>query len=95
METIRISTQYYENYSHGSNSPHWKPKGTFEFMIKADADLIFYATDLKEILSNMVTAQSNDHEKFEYIDHEISFTEPFLLSTEEFENNVRNQFEAA
>ena len=43
----------------------------------------------------MVTAQSNDHEKFEYIDHEISFTEPFLLSTEEFENNVRKQFEAA
>ena len=26
MATLRITTQYYENYS-DSQTPHWKPKG--------------------------------------------------------------------
>ena len=46
--TIRITTQYYENYG-DSTSPHWKPKGGFEFMIKADADFVMYVPNLKAV----------------------------------------------
>jgi hypothetical protein len=90
--TIRITTQYYENYG-DSTSPHWKPKGGFEFMIKADADFVMYVPNLKAVLADMVANESNSHEKFEYIDHEVLFTEPFQLSTEDFENRVRAQYE--
>ncbi len=33
MATLRIFTQYYENYS-DSQTPHWKPKGGQTFIIK-------------------------------------------------------------
>jgi hypothetical protein len=92
--TIRITTQYYENYG-DSIKPYWKPKGGFEFIIKADADLIMYVPDLKTVLSQMVAEESNTHEKFEYIDHDVIFTEPFQLSTEKFESLVKEQFQNA
>ena len=84
--TIRISAQYYENYS-DTDTPYWKPKGWHEFTIKADADTIFYTYDsnLKEILSKMVADESDSHNKYEYIDHEVIFFEPTELSNDKFE----------
>ena len=84
--TIRISAQYYENYS-DTDTPYWKPKGGYEFTIKADADTIFYTYDsnLKEILSKMVADESDSHNKYEYIDHEVIFFEPTELSNDKFE----------
>ena len=84
--TIRISAQYYENYS-DTDTPYWKPKGGHEFTIKADADTIFYTYDsnLKEILSKMVADESDSHNKYEYIDHEVIFFEPTELSNDKFE----------
>ena len=97
--TIRITAQYYENYAIGPNgpegTPYWKPKGGHEFIVKADSDIVMYADDLKEILIEMVAAQSNDYEKFEYIDHDVQFSEPTLLSTEDFISKVRKQFQSA
>jgi len=97
--TIRITAQYYENYAIGPNglegAPYWKPKGGHEFIIKADSDVVIYADDLKEILIEMVAAQSNDYEKFEYIDHDVQFSEPTLLSTEDFISKVQKQFNLA
>ena len=97
--TIRITAQYYENYAIGPNgpegTPHWKPKGGHEFIVKADSDIVMYADDLKEILIEMVAAQSNDYEKFEYIDHDVQFSEPTLLSTEDFISKVQKQFNLA
>jgi len=94
--TIRITAQYYENYAIGPNglegAPYWKPKGGHEFIIKADSDVVIYADDLKEILIEMVAAQSNDYEKFEYIDHDVQFSEPTILSTEDFISKVQKQF---
>ncbi len=84
--TIRISAQYYENYS-DTDTPYWKPKGGHEFTIKADADTIFYTYDsnLKEILSKMVADESDSHNKYEYIDHEVIFFEATELSNDKFE----------
>jgi len=97
--TIRITAQFYENYAIGPNglegTPYWKPKGGHEFIIKADSDMVMYADDLKEILIEMVAAQSNDYEKFEYIDHDVQFSEPTLLSTEDFISKVQKQFNLA
>jgi hypothetical protein len=84
--TIRISAQYYENYS-DTDTPYWKPKGGHEFTIKADADTIFYTYDsnLKEVLSKMVADESDSHNKYEYIDHEVIFFEATELSNDKFE----------
>jgi hypothetical protein len=97
--TIRITAQFYENYAIGPNgpegTPHWKAKGGHEFIIKADSDLVMYAPNLKDILTEMVADQSNQYERFEYIDHEVQFSEPSELSAEIFLTKVRNQFENA
>jgi hypothetical protein len=42
-----------------------------------------------------VADQSNQYERFEYIDHEMVFSEPSELSAEIFLTKVRNQFENA
>lgn len=97
--TIRITAQYYENYAIGPNgpegTPHWKPKGGHEFTVKVDSDVAMYALNLKGILKDMVADQSNRYERFEYIDHEMIFSEPTELSAEIFSTKVRNQFENA
>jgi hypothetical protein len=97
--TIRITAQFHENYNIGPNgpegTPYWKPKGTHEFILKADSDLVTYAPNLKDILIEMVSDQSNQYEKFEYIDHEVQFFKPSELSAELFLTKVRNQFENA
>ena len=84
--TIRITAQYYENYS-DTDTPYWKPKGGQEFTIKADADTIFYTydSDLKEILSKMVADESDSHNKYEYLGHEVKFFEATELSNDKFE----------
>ena len=97
--TIRITAQFYENYAIGHNgptgAPYWKAKGGHEFILKVDSDLAMYAPNLKDILSDMVADQSNQYERFEYIDHEMVFSEPTELSAEIFSTKVRNQFENA
>lgn len=97
--TIRITAQFYENYAIGPNglegAPYWKPKGGHEFIIKANSYDVMYAHNLTEILTEMVAEQSNDYEKFEYIDHEVIFSEPTELSAEVFESKVNEQFENA
>ena len=94
--TIRITAQYYENYAIGPNgpegTPHWKPKGSHEFIIKTESDIVMYAPNLKDILIQMVAEQSNDYEKFEYIEHNVQFSEPTELSAYAFLTKVRKQF---
>jgi hypothetical protein len=97
--TIRITAQFYENYAIGPNgpegAPHWKPKGGHEFILRVDSDTVMYAPNLKDILTEMVADQSNQYEKFEYIEHEVQFSAPSELSAEIFLTKVRNQFENA
>jgi len=71
---IRVTAQYYENYS-DSKVPHWKAKGGREFVVEGvDADFQYYDADLaKEVLVEMVAKHSDSHYKYEYIAHEVIY----------------------
>jgi hypothetical protein len=81
INKILVHTQYYENYGFHEGNFHWKKKGGHTFQIEMDADLLMY-TDPAEVFSKMVECQSNDLERFKYIDHEIQFQSPTLLGTQ-------------
>ena len=82
---VRITAQYYENYG-SSESPYWKPKGGQEFSLRADSDSFFYCTEeCVKAIKKMLAARSNDHVRYEYLEHEVVFDEPKAMSTEEFE----------
>ena len=80
MCTIQVTAQYYENYS-DSNIPYWKPKGgvDFHFPLDADVALYVYNEDLVRAITKMVEEQSNEHCRYEYIDHEIKFSKPVVV----------------
>jgi hypothetical protein len=75
---INVTTQRYENYGFHEGRVHWKPKGKLVFAIEeVDVDLVAYA-DKKQVIAaiqKQLDAQSNDLEKFEYIDHDFVFSE--------------------
>jgi hypothetical protein len=80
MISILVSAQYYENYS-DSQTPYWKPKGGVDFSFPIDSDLVMYAykEELREALIKMVEEQSNEHSRYEYIDHEVKFAAPIVV----------------
>ena len=92
MATLRITTQYYENYS-DSQTPHWKPKGGQTFIIKdVLGDMVTYCDDLKEVCSNLISAKSNEHFRYEYKDHEVDFIGNEEISVAELTKEIRAQF---
>jgi len=92
MATLRITTQYYENYS-DSQTPHWKPKGSQTFIIKDIlGDMIMYCDNLKEVCSNLISAKSNEHFKYDYLEHTVDFIEDEEISVAELTKEVRDQF---
>ena len=92
MATLRITTQYYENYS-DTQSPHWKPKGGQTFIIKdIEGDMIMYCDNLTEVCTNLISAKTNDHVKYEYRDHEVDFIGDEEISVAELTKEVRDQF---
>ena len=92
MATLRITTQYYENYS-DSQTPHWKPKGSQTFIIKdIEGDMIMYCDNLTEVCSNLISAKSNEHFKYEYLNHEVDFIGAEEISVAELTKEIRAQF---
>jgi len=82
---VRITAQYYENYG-SSESPYWKPKGGQEFSPRADSDSFFYCSEeCVKAIKMMLAARSNDHVRYEYLEHDLVFEEPRVLSSEDFE----------
>ena len=89
--TVIVSTQFYENYNvsadgfntNGDGKPSWKPKMGHEFTIEMDSDLLMYCDNIEEIFSHMVSKHNSEAEKFEYRSHEIKFSEPTKLGTQE------------
>ena len=87
---VIITTQLYENYNVsedgfntcGNKKPYWKPKGGHQFFIMLDEGTLMY-TDVKKVLSKMVESHNSIAERFEYISHEIQWSEPTLLGTGE------------
>ena len=88
--TIAITTQYSQNYS-DTDTPHWKPKGGHEFIIKCDADVLMYSNELQKHLTKMVSEQTTSHEKFEYLEHEVKFSEPTMLNHNELYSLINGE----
>ena len=81
---VRISAQYYENYG-SVEAPYWKPKGGQEFSLRVDSDLFLYADEeCEKALRLLVESKSNDYARYEYLDHDLVFSEPVPLPTEDF-----------
>ena len=88
---VIVSTQFYENYNvsadgfntNSDGKPSWKPKMGHEFTIEIDSDLLMYCDNIEEIFSQMVSKHNSEAEKFEYRSHEIKFSEPTKLGTQE------------
>ena len=86
---VQITTQYYENYNDsGEGEPHWKPKGLQLFQIRADSDCFMYAEPIAvAAIKSLLEEYTNTHNpfafrevhKFEYISHELIFSEPIEL----------------
>lgn len=92
MATLRIFTQYYENYS-DSQTPHWKPKGGQTFIIKdIEGDMVTFCDDLKEVCSNLISAKCNEHVKYEYREHEVDFMGDEEISVAELTKEIKDQF---
>jgi len=83
---IRITAQYYENYG-TAEDPYWKPKGGYEFNLRSDCDYFYYRTEECEIaIQRMLNAKSNDHHKWVYISHELTYSAISSLDSREFED---------
>jgi hypothetical protein len=85
--------QYFENYS-DTNTPYWKPKGGQEFQIVIDSDTILYSDELKNHLKEMISNQSDEHNKYEYIEHDVEFKKPIVLDSEILEGLIQKEFAA-
>ena len=89
--TVKVMTQYFENYS-DTKTPYWKPKGGQEFQIVIDSDTILYSDELKSHLTELVEAQSDEHNKYEYIEHDVEFIKPIVLDSERLEKLIQTEF---
>ena len=95
---VQITAQYYENYAaHNSDwdgkREGWKAKGGQVFQIYADSDDFFYGEeDCIEAIKSLLKEQSNPYCKYEYVSHEIIFSEPITL--EGFEERLNQIFES-
>ena len=87
---IIINSQYYQNYS-DTDTPYWKPKGGHEFQIEVNSDVLMYSNELEKHLTKIVSKQTTSHEKFEYVGHEVQFSEPTMLGTGELYDLINGE----
>ena len=78
---VLVHTQLEENYGFYEGNFHWKKKGSHTFQIELDVDLLMY-TEVSDIFGKMLEAQSNDLERFTYIEYEIQWQVPTALGTQ-------------
>jgi hypothetical protein len=80
MINVLVSAQYYENYS-DTETPYWKPKGGVDFSFPVDSELVMYVRRefLENVLIKMVEKQSNDYSRYEYLSHEVKFSNPIVV----------------
>ena len=85
--TVRIITQYLENYGTSEN-PSWKPKGGQEFTIDINSDFVLYHRDeCIEVFKEMIAKHDNDYNKYEYYDHNLMFWKSIPLENSNHEFN--------
>ena len=80
MCTIQVTAQYYENYS-DTTTPYWKPKGAVDFHFPVNSDVVFYTPQdvLEMALIKMVEEQSNECSLYQYLSHEVKFSNPIVV----------------
>jgi len=88
--TIKVMAQYHENYS-DTNTPYWKPKGGQEFQIVMDSDIVMYSNDLVKHLMDVVSSQSDEHNKYSYLEHDVEFIKPVVLDSEVLLEKIRKE----
>ena len=94
---LKIHSQYYENYAahdwdgKGECPQSWKPKGGHTFEIEVDSDAVMYSTKLESHLKQIVSAQSSNYEKFEYLEFEMEFVQPTILQSEVLYSLLRTE----
>jgi hypothetical protein len=85
---VRIIAQYYENYS-DSNVPYWKPKMGQEFTLRVESDHFMYTQENAiESIKKLLAEQSDSHNRYEYVSHELVFFEPIALDAAKFETLI-------
>ena len=75
---INVNAQRYENYGFHEGREYWKPKGGTLFVIEdVDMDQVTFSWEEQIVaaIKEQLEANSNDLERFEYIDHEVIFSE--------------------
>lgn len=87
---VKVMAQYYENYNvgadginvYGDGKPHWKPKGGQEFIFPIESDWVMYSEreQLVEAINTMLKSQSNEMCKYEYIEHDVQFSDPLVVT---------------
>ena len=88
---IKVQAQYFENYNvdaeggfnnYGDKKPLWKPKGGQEFIFPVDSDWAMYVDrdEMVEAIDQMLANQSNVACKYEYREHDVSFSDPIVLT---------------
>ena len=92
---IRIITQYRENY--GSElQPHWKMKGSVEFLIKGvdDNDVIYLdSASVDEAITSMLAERSGTMCSYELLEWELIFAEPMELSPDVFNGKIEEIYD--
>ena len=86
---VLVNCQYFENYNvgpdgfntFGDGKPHWKPKGGHQFLMPLNSDTVMYIepSELVDAIKVLVEKQNNIANRFQYIDHEIQWSEPDLI----------------
>jgi hypothetical protein len=99
---LQITAQYEENYGahswdgQGECPQHWKPKGGQMFTLRVDSDDFMYAEEqCIKAIATLLEKQSNNYERYWYVDHELVFSEPIVLDDAEFETELRAECEKA
>jgi hypothetical protein len=92
--TINILTQLTENYGTAA-VPYWKAKFGPNFTVKVDSDILLYSDkdETVKAIKTMLAEVSNNHEKFEYISHDVEFQKSIVLDEEKFKNMINQQWQ--
>ena len=74
---VQVTARYFENYGDSSKYPHWKAKGGQIFTFRAYADDFMYGKDeCIKAIQLLLDDKSGSCWRYEYVDHELIFSEP-------------------
>jgi hypothetical protein len=87
---VNITTRHFENYS-DTDTPSWRNKGQHTFHLDTDMYNFMY-DELRciDAINLMLFELSNEHERFEYVSHELVFSTPTKLHEQLFLQKLKD-----